>query len=268
MILCLDIGNHQIFGGIYSNAGQLHFQFRYNSRQGASSDELGVFLRNVLRENQIDPDHVEEITLCSVVPQLVHSIRSACIKYFSKIPFILKPGAKTGLKICCQNPQEIGTDRIANAVASSHLYPGRDLIVLDFGTATTLCVVSKNKEYLGGAILAGLKISIGVLQSKTAQLPLVEIIKPKKAIGLNTEENLQSGVFYGTLGALKELVYRSSKEAFKDDKPLVIGTGGFARLFMAEGIFDEFVPDLILQGLYISLLLNRKVKKIDDKVLI
>lgn len=259
MILCLDVGNHQIFGGVFSNAGKLHFQFRYNSRQGASSDEMGVFLRNVLKENQVSPNEIEEISLCSVVPQLVHSLRSACIKYFSKMPFILKPGAKTGLKIRCQNPQEIGTDRIANAVASAHLYPGKDLIILDFGTATTLCVVSKDKEYLGGSILAGLKISIEILQSRTAQLPLVEIIKPNKAVGLNTEENLQSGVFYGTLGALKELVYRSSKEAFTNSKPLVIGTGGFARLFLTEEIFDEFVPDLILQGLYLSLLMNRKV---------
>ncbi len=255
MILCLDIGNHQIFGGVFSG-DELLVRFRYNSRQGASSDEIGVFLRSVLRANAIDPGKIQQISMCSVVPHLVHSVRSACVKYFDLVPFLLRAGVKTGLRIRCHSPQDIGTDRIGNAMAAAHLYPNQDLIILDLGTATTICAISKDKDYLGGVILAGVKISLEVLQSKTAQLPMVEILKPKRALGLNTEENLQSGAFFGTIGALRELVTRVTNEAFEGRKPLIIGTGGFARLFERERIFDVFEPDLILQGLHLSYLLN------------
>jgi type III pantothenate kinase len=256
MILCLDVGNHHIFGGAFIG-DQLQFQFRYNSRQGASSDEIGVFLRNVLRENSLDPDAIEHIALCSVVPHLVHSIRSACVKYFSKSPFILRSGVKTGLKIRCHNPQEIGSDRIGNAVAAAHHFPGKDLIIIDLGTATTMCAVSQDKAYLGGTILAGVKISLEVLQAKTAQLPMVEIVKPRHAVGQNTEENLQSGAYYGTIGAIKELTKRFEDEVFQGRRATVIGTGGFARFLGEENIYHHFVPDLILQGLYLAFMLNR-----------
>ena len=137
MILTLDVGNSQIFGGVFRQ-GALVVRFRKPSRPPTSSDELGLFLRGVLRENETDPSEVEQIAFCSVVPDVIYSLRSCCRKYFSIDPFILQPGAKTGLKIRYRNPLELGSDRIANAIGATHLYPDRHLIIVGLGTVTTV----------------------------------------------------------------------------------------------------------------------------------
>ncbi|MCH2534006.1 MAG: type III pantothenate kinase [Bdellovibrionales bacterium] len=255
MILCLDVGNSQIYGGVFTK-DQLMFRFRKNSKGGFSSDEFGIFLRSVLRENGINPDHIHQIALCSVVPEVIHSIRNCCLKYFNKSPFILQAGVKTGLKIKYKNPLEVGSDRIANAIAASHLYPDKDIIIIDFGTATTFCVLSKNKEYLGGTILAGLRISMEALETRTSKLPSVEIVVPERCVGKTTVEGIQSGLYFGTLGMIKEIKRRIIKEEFNGNTPQVIGTGGFASLFKEEDIFDIESPDLVLQGLHLSLMMN------------
>ncbi len=144
MILCLDIGNSHIYGGVFEG-DQLRLTFRKTSRQGASSDEYGLFFRGVLRENGFDPEAIRNVALCSVVPEVIYSISSACQKYFGKAPFVLKAGAKTGLKIRYRNPLEVGSDRIANAIAATTMYPGDDLLVLDLGTATTVDAISAGR---------------------------------------------------------------------------------------------------------------------------
>ncbi len=255
MILCLDVGNGQIYGGLYE-AGKLKFQFRKRSTTEASSDELGMFLRQVLRENDVDPDKVSRIAICSVVPDIVYSLRSACIRYFDITPFMLGPGVRSGLKIKYRNPLELGADRIANCVAGIHRYPNRNLIIIDTGTAMTFCAVSKEKEYLGGAIVAGMKISMEALESKTARLPSVEIIRPSSACGRSTTECIQSGLFFGNIGMIKELSARLNEECFGDEKSLVLGTGGFSGMFADYKVFDEVVPDLVLSGIHQSLLMN------------
>jgi type III pantothenate kinase len=258
MILALDVGNSNIYGGIFDGAN-LRVQFRKSSKSGSTSDELGLFLAGVLRENDIDRDGVERIAICSVVPEIVHSLKNCCRKYFNQTPFILEPGVKTGLRVKYRSPQELGADRIANCIAASHLFPNRDYIVVDMGTATTLCAVTAEKDYLGGVILAGLRISMEALELKTARLPTVEIVRPENVIGRSTVENIQSGLYYSTIGTVKELVIRMTQEGFGGRKPLVIGTGGFASLFDKAGIFDEQVPDLVLQGLNIALKMNAEV---------
>ena len=150
MILTLDVGNSQIFGGVFED-GELTLRFRRAAQPSLSSDELGLFLRRVLRENGSDPSNVERIALCSVVPELIYSLRSCCRKYFGLDPFIVQAGVKTGLKIRYRNPLEVGPDRIANAIGALHLYPGRNLIIVDFGTATTFDVVRATRDYLGGS---------------------------------------------------------------------------------------------------------------------
>ena len=170
MILTLDVGNSQIFGGVFHDQ-ELTLRFRKPSRPPASSDELGLFLRSVLRENGADPAGVEQIALCSVVPEIIYSLRSCCRKYFGLDPFILRAGVKTGLRIRYRNPLEVGPDRIANAVGATHLYPDQHLIVIDFGTATTFNVVHANRDYLGGIILPGLRIAMEALEKNTARLP-------------------------------------------------------------------------------------------------
>jgi type III pantothenate kinase len=260
MILCLDVGNTQIHGGVYLNE-ELISQFRKTSRQQFSSDEFGVFFRSVLRESKIDPDLIKDISICSVVPDLNHSLRNGCLKYFNKDPFFLKPGVKTGLKIKYRNPLEVGADRIANAIAAINLYPNKNLIVVDFGTATTFCVINKSKEYLGGIIIPGLKISMEALENQTAQLPIVEIKKVNDVIGKSTVESIQSGLFHGQIGMVRELKSKIIKEAFGDEDPIVLGTGGFSRLFENENLFNKIIPTLVLQGLYQAYLLNMKQEK-------
>lgn len=257
MILALDVGNSQIFGGVFEGEEVL-LKFRRNTKNGASSDETGIFLRTVLRENGLDPAKVTDIAICSVVPEVVHSLKNACKKYFNIQPFLLQAGVKTGLKIKYRNPVEVGADRIANSIAATHLYPNKNLIIVDLGTATTFCAINGEKEYLGGSIVAGLRLCMEALESKTAKLPSVEIIAMNEALGRSTVESIQSGLYYGHVGTIKEICSRIQKESFNNEKPMVIGTGGFANLFEKEKVFDAVLPDLVLKGLLISLKLNKE----------
>ena len=260
MILCIDIGNSQIHGGVFKE-DELIMQFRKTSRQQFSSDEIGLFLKMVLRENDIAPNTISGISICSVVPDLNQSIRNGCLKYFRIEPFFLKAGVKTGLKIKYRNPLEVGTDRIANAIAATSLFPNKNIIVIDFGTATTFCAISKTKDYLGGIILPGIRISMEVLESKAAQLPSVEIKKPENVVGRSTVESIQSGLFYGQVGTVREIKNKIIIEVFTDDAPVVIGTGGFSSLFESEGLFDLTLPTLVLKGLLNAYKLNNVQNK-------
>lgn len=256
MILSLDVGNTTIHGGVF-DGDQLLMQFRRTSEFRASSDELGVFLRTVLRENSIDPAGITKIAICSVVPDAIHSLRNACVKYFGVNPFLLQAGVKTGLKIKYRNPIEVGADRIANAIAGTHLYPNENLLIVDFGTATTFCAVNKEKEYLGGVIIAGLRISMEALETKTAKLPSVEIVSMREALGRSTVESIQSGLYYGQVGTVREIKQRLTEECFGGDgKPRLIATGGFAGLLEKENLFDVIIPDLVLKGLNLALRMN------------
>ncbi len=256
MILCLDVGNSQVYGGLFDD-GRLSAQFRRTSLEHSSSDELGVFFRSVLRENQIDPDAVQFIAICCVVPDMLYSLRACCQKYFGVEPLILRPGIKTGLKIGYRDPKEVGADRIADAVGAIKLFPGRNLIVADFGTATTLCAITRDKEFLGGNIIPGVRLAMEALEAKTAQLPSVEIVPPASAFGRSTIESIQAGLYWSNVGMMRELVARITAEVFRDEAPLVIGTGGFAQLFTREKLFDHLVPDLILTGLMEIIRLNK-----------
>jgi type III pantothenate kinase len=255
MILTLDVGNSQIFGGVFDQR-KLTISFRKTSRPPTSSDELGLFLRSVLRENGGDPSGVEQVALCSVVPEIIYSLRSCCRKYFGLDPFILQAGAKTGLKIRYRNPLEVGPDRIANAIGATHLYPGRNLIIVDFGTATTFDVVRGSRDYLGGIILPGLRIAMEALEKNTARLPTVEIVPPTELIGRSTVECIQSGLYFGNRAMVKELTCEIRDQAFGGEPAVVVGTGGFSRLFEREKVFDALLPDLVLVGLERALSLN------------
>ncbi len=223
MILALDVGNSHVFGGIFED-GRLQLQFRRTSRPSAASDELGVFLRAVVRENGHDPSRINQIAICSVVPEMLYSLRSCCRKY--------------------------------NAIAAVHLYPSQNLIVIDFGTATTINVVNGSREYLGGTILPGLRIAMEALEKNTARLPTVEILPPHDIIGRSTIESIQSGLYFGTREMVAGLTREMRKAAFANESSVVIGTGGFARLFEHEKLFDVLIPDLVLLGLERALDMN------------
>jgi type III pantothenate kinase len=255
MKLCLDVGNSHIYGGVYKS-GKVLLTFRKASKLGSSSDEYGLFFRSVLRENGIDPSQVSAIALCSVVPEAVYAISAACQKYFDMPPFILQAGVKTGLKIEYRNPLEVGSDRIANAIGASELFPDQNLIIVDLGTATTLCVVSNERSYRGGVILPGLKMSMQALESGTSKLGSVEILRKEVCLGRTTASSIQSGLYFGHLGALREIMQRIQLEEFGGKRPKVIATGGFATLFGGTGLFDQIVQDLVLRGLLSVLEMN------------
>jgi type III pantothenate kinase len=255
MKLCLDVGNSHIYGGVYQSDKAL-LTFRKSSKMGASSDEYGLFFRSVLRENSLNPDQVSRVALCSVVPEVVYTLSAACQKYFATTPFILQAGVKTGLKINYRNPLEVGTDRIANAMAAVDMFPGENLIVIDLGTATTLCVISKDNTYRGGVILPGMRMSMQALESGTSKLGSVEITRMDTCLGRTTTASIQSGLYYGNMGALQEIMKRIRMEEFDDRRPRVVATGGFATLFGGTGLFDQVVPDLVLRGLLVALNLN------------
>lgn len=255
MHMVLDVGNGHIFGGVFEQE-VLSVRFRKSSGPSTSSDELGLFLRDVLREHGRDPATVQQIALCSVVPELMYSLRSCCRKYFQLDPFILQAGAKTGLKIGYRNPLEVGADRIANAIGGVHLYPGRHLIIVNLGTATTFDVITANRHYLGGIILPGVRMGMESLEKNTARLPTVEIVPPAELIGRSTIDCIQSGLYHGNRAMVKELTREIRDRAFPGEPAYVIGTGGFSRLFERDHLFDATLPDLILVGLARALHLN------------
>lgn len=259
MILCIDVGNSQLFAGIF-DGDKLLLRFRYDSRYAQSSDQLGIFLKAVLRENAINSHDIKHIAICSVVPHIDYSLTAACKKYFKINPFVLQAGVKSGLKIQYQNPLELGTDRIANAIAALHQFPNQDIILVDFGTGTTFCAIRADKTYLGGVITAGMRLCMEALESKTAKLPSVSIIKPKTIIARSTATGIQSGLYYSQLATVKEIMQNIREEAFAGKSPVLLGTGGFSSLFADEEIFTAIIPDLVLDGLRIALTLNQKGK--------
>jgi type III pantothenate kinase len=256
MLLAVDVGNVQIFCGVYDGE-ELKTTFRRTSSVRASSDEFGMFFRTTLRENGVDPGKIDAAAICSVVPDPVRSLRNCFLKYFGFEPFLLQPGVKTGLKIRYRNPLEVGADKIANAIGALSRFPGRNLVIVDFGTATTLCAVSKDREYLGGIITPGVTISMAALESQTARLPAVEIVRPAAILGRSVVESIQSGLCYGTLAGIRFLAVSIAKEHFAGARPVTVGTGGVGRLFEDEDLFDEFIPELALLGLRRAIELSR-----------
>ena len=254
MNLCIDVGNSQMHGAVY-DGGAFVAQFRKESAR-SSRDEIGLFLVSVLREHGVDPESIERIGISCVVPDEMHSLRNACRIYFKREPLFLEAGVKTRLKIKTRNPLEVGADRIANAIAVGEMYPEKNVVVVDFGTAITMDAVSADREYLGGAICPGLGLSMEALGSKTAKLPFVEITQPERALGRSTIECIQGGLFFGYLGMIRELVSRVKQEGFGDEACRVIATGGFSKLYQDSGLFDEIVPDLVLRGVNAVLGLN------------
>ncbi|MBI3441102.1 MAG: type III pantothenate kinase [Proteobacteria bacterium] len=252
MLLALDVGNTHILGGVFDGE-KLILRFRYATYQLGTADQFGIFLRNILQTNGLASDKVKAVAVCSVVPSCNYTIRHAITQYFKTADlFNLQAGVKTGLNIKYKNPAEVGADRIANAIGAVRAFPNRNIIIIDAGTATTFCAIRKNKDYLGGVILAGVRLSMEALKSNTAKLMEVDIEVPSTYLGKTTREGIQRGLYFGHLGALREIVAGLKKELFTDEQVMIIGTGGFSQLFRDENIFDSILPDLVLQGLKVA----------------
>ena len=255
MILTIDVGNTSTACGLFED-DECVLRFRRATDINSSSDEIGIFLRSALRENGYDWQEIQKIGCCSVVPAVNHSLSRACVKYLGHEPLFIQAGIKTGLKLRYSNPKEIGADLIAAAMGAVAEYPDKNLIIIDMGTAITAELVSKNKEFLGGIIMPGLKISVDALAGGTANLTSVEIMKPEHVYGSSTTEAIQAGLYYGTAGAVKEFCYLFKKNVFHGEDTVIIGTGGFARSFEDYKLFDEIIPGLVLAGVKKALELN------------
>lgn len=240
MILTLDIGNTNIKTALF-NGNDMAGYWRISTNRTMTSDEYGMLMRNLFDHNKLSMSSVTGIVISSVVPTINYTIEHMCLTYFDRAPMFVAPGIKTGIHIKYDNPKELGSDRIANAVAAYELYGG-PCIFIDFGTATSFGVVSEKGEFLGGAICPGLKVTADALVERTAKLPRFELVKPASVIGKNTISNLQSGILYGHIGLVKYLIKRMKEELGSDCQ--VVATGG-----MAVIIREECPEITILDGL-------------------
>ncbi|PJI08799.1 MULTISPECIES: type III pantothenate kinase [Clostridium] len=258
MILVLDVGNTNIVLGIYDDKN-LIAEWRLSTDVLRSADEYGIQVMSLFNHDKLDPQMVEGVIISSVVPNAMYSLEHMIRKYFKISPVIVGPGIKTGINIKYDNPREVGADRIVNAVAAHEIYK-RSLIIIDFGTATTFCAVRENGDYLGGAICPGIKVSSEALFEKAAKLPRVELIKTKHLICKNTISSMQAGIVYGYIGQVKYIVekMKSELESMGEKEPLVIATGGLAKLISDETENVNIVnPFLTLEGLRIIYEKNR-----------
>jgi type III pantothenate kinase len=248
MLLAIDIGNTHTVLGRYDGK-KLKEYFRVGSNHSLTVDECGILLKQLFEEyNQI-----KDVIICSVVPPLTPVYEGMSKKFLKVNPIVVSSDLPLGIKILYDDPKTVGADRIANAVAAYEIYGG-PAIVVDFGTATTFDVISEKGEYLGGAIAPGIETSSINLFQRAAQLFKISLEKPKKAIGTNTEESLRSGIFFGAVGQIDEIVNRIKKELSENlqsqKKPKVIATGGLASLVAKESkTIEEINPTLTLEGL-------------------
>ena len=247
MILTLDIGNTNIKTALFEGM-EMRQYWRISTDRQRSSDELGLLLMNLLQYNHIDRGQIDGIMMSSVVPQINFTVEHMCRNYFGIEPMKIEPGVRTGINIKYENPRELGSDRIANAVAAYELYGG-PCITIDFGTATSFGVISERGEFLGGAICPGLKLAADALTERAAKLPRFELTKPESVIGRNTVTNMQAGIVYGYIGQVNYLIERMKKE-LNAPHAKVIATGGLAVLVAEESnVIDVMDGLLTLKGL-------------------
>jgi len=254
-LLVVDVGNTNIVLGIYRNE-ELVRSWRLATARDRTADEYGILTKQLVHGFN---DELEGAIVGSVVPPLNSVIATMIQQYFHVDALFVEPGVKTGIAIHVDNPQEVGADRIINCVAAHERYGGPTIIV-DFGTATTFDVVTKDAEYIGGAIAPGLNISAEALFARAARLTRVDIKRPASVIGTNTIVNMQSGIYFGYLSLVDGILARMKRELPEVKK--VVATGGLATLFESDSEhIDEIDPDLTLKGLKIIYDRNRGAKK-------
>ncbi len=249
MLVVMDVGNTNTVIGVYQG-DKLLSHWRIRTEKDATIDELGILLRNLFQSQDLALEPGAELIVSCVVPPMITTVEGFALRYLQQRPMWVGPGIKTGMPILYDNPREVGADRIVNAVAAYEKVHG-PVIVVDFGTATTFDVVSRQGEYLGGVIAPGVMISCEALFLKASKLPRVEIFaKPKSIIAKDTISSMNAGIIYGYVGLVDGIVTRI-KEALHDH-PRVIATGGLACLIASETrTIDEVDDDLTLKGLKI-----------------
>jgi type III pantothenate kinase len=251
MLLTIDVGNTHTVLGLFEGEDVIE-HWRINTDARRTADEIAVVLQGLVTQSALLKDtDISGISLCSTVPSVLHEMREMCRRYHGDVPaVIVEPGVKTGVPVRMDNPKEVGSDRIINTLAATHIHGG-PAIVVDFGTATTFDAVSPKGEYVGGAIAPGIEISVDALSARGAQLHKVELVRPRSVIGKSTVEALQSGIIYGFAGQVDGVVERMAEElSDSPDDVTVVATGGLAPLVLDEArSIDVYEPWLTLIGL-------------------
>lgn len=244
-IIAIDVGNSETTVGVGNNSTWK--SYRYTTRKTITSDELLMMFKTTIDPDSINSENLDGSIICSVVPQITDSVAEATKRFTSKSVHIVGPGIKTGLKVNIDNPKELGPDRIANSVGG-YKNAEKSVIIVDLGTATTFDVVNDNKEYLGGSIAPGIKISLEALTSKTSSLKSVELLNPKSVVGKNTYEAVQSGLIFGHASMIDSMLEKIILEI--GINPKIIITGGLGDIIQPIlNVDTEYSKDLTLNGL-------------------
>lgn len=247
MLLVIDVGNTNITFGVYAGK-DIKSTFRMMSKLPRTSDEYGINIYSMLKDNGIEHKDIDGVIIASVVPNVMYSLTSAVIKYLGCEPLIVGPGLKTGIKVATPNPKEIGADRIVDAVGAYEKYGG-PVLVIDFGTATTYDLVSSEGNFEAGITAPGIRMSAKALWEDTAKLPEIEIAKPKSILAQDTISSMQAGLVYGQIGQTEYIINKVREESgYKDMK--VVATGGLGGIICPEtDAIDVYDRELTLEGL-------------------
>ena len=256
MLLVVDVGNTHITLGVFDGK-EIKATFRATAKQPRTSDEYGIQLCDLLEHRDFDIKDITDVIISSVVPDVMHSLTSAIIKYFHVRPFVPST-LEMGLKINTEHPKEIGPDRIVDAVAAYEKYGG-PVIVIDFGTATTYDIVTADGVFEGGVISPGIRTSARALWGGAAMLPEIEIRKPKSIVAKETVSSMQGGLVFGYIGQTEYIIKKIKEAGYEDAK--VIATGGLGSILVSEtDMIDIYDPDLTLDGLRMIYEKNKKVE--------
>lgn len=261
MIITIDVGNTNITVGVFAG-DDMKARFRITTKMPRTSDEYGMLLINLLEQNNIKHGEIMDAIIASVVPNVMHSLEGAVVKYLGIRPIIIETGIKTGIRVVTENPRQIGADRIVDAAAAYEIYGG-PVLVLDFGTATTYDLVDKDGAFVAGVTAPGIRISAKALWEDAAKLPEIEIRKPESILAKETITSMQAGLVYGQIGQTEYIVKRMVAEADMGAVKIV-ATGGLGRIIAKEtDVIDIYDPDLTLKGMnLIYKKQNRKSGKI------
>lgn len=256
MLLVVDVGNTNITLGVFDGE-ELNGTFRMTTKLPRTSDEYGIELRQLIECQGLKNTDITDIIVASVVPDVMHSLGSAMIKYFGIKPMIVSAGIKTGIRVATENPKQVGADRIVDAVAAYQIYGG-PVIVIDFGTATTYDIVGPDGTFEGAVIAPGIRTSAQALWGHAAMLPAIDIRKPASIMGKETVSSMQAGIVYGQIGQVEYIVKKIREESgYLDAK--VVASGGLGNIIAKETDYiDYYDPQLTLKGLKMIFEKNKK----------